>query len=63
MDLEILMKLNSISLKENEGACVQLDNDDIRSELEDYNRSIFLCIHGGKTFNLEGFKTAMAKSW
>lgn len=63
MDHVILQKLNSVSLKDHEGRCIHLDNDDIRTGVEECGRSVFLCLQGGRGFNIEGFKAAMTKAW
>lgn len=62
MDDAILQRLLQVDLGVHETKCTALVSEDIQEGLLDEDLSIVAKLHGGMTFNLEGFRTAMGKA-
>lgn len=63
MDDSILKKLSNVELNEDESSCLLFDDPDITEGIKEDKLSVLVHIHGGKSFNLDGFKMTMGKSW
>lgn len=54
---------NVRALREDEGGCLHMDDQNITAGLKEGDLSVLVHIHGGRTPNLESFKGAMGRSW
>lgn len=62
-DDEILKKLSNVELHAAETTCLLLDDPDIQEGIQEDDLSVFIHLNGGRSFNLDGFKQAMGRSW
>lgn len=63
MDNLILKCLCEVALHESESDNLLLDDSNIGEGIKEEDLSVFIHVCGNTSFNLEGFKTAMGKSW
>lgn len=63
MDETVIRRLSNVGLHEDKSLCLQLDDRDIDEGLKEDVLNVLVHIHGGKSNNFEGFKTAMGEAW
>ena len=61
MDTITLELLAQFTIDEAEASLIQLDEEDVRTGLQECRSSIIGCMFGGKEINFNGFKASMAK--
>lgn len=63
MDESILQRLNTFDLGGEEFGRLDSDSEDICEGLLEHDLSVVARVHGGKKFNVDGFKVAMRRAW
>lgn len=63
MDDAILSKLSTVELNETESVCLLLDDPDILEGIQEDDLSVFIHLYGCPSFNFDGFRKAMGRSW